>query len=302
VNHNRIILYYIFTPLSDPVAIKLWQQQLCESLNLKGRIIISKHGINGTLGGDMAALKKYVKNTKSYPGFKRIDFKWSEGAGSDFPRLKIKVRDELVGFGNPAEIVVDDQGIIGGGKHLKPRDVNKLVAERGDEVVFFDGRNAFEAKIGRFPNAVIPDVVTTRDFIKELESGKYDNLKDKAIITYCTGGIRCEILSTMMINRGFKEVYQIEGGIARYGTTFQDKGLWEGSLYTFDNRMVIEFSDKAKTIGICEHCQVPANRLYDCSNRGCHELILLCNSCAKESAARECKHDQSRSHNKILIG
>jgi UPF0176 protein len=124
VNHNRIILYYIFIPLSDPVAIKLWQQQLCESLNLKGRIIISKHGINGTLGGDMAALKKYVKNTKSYPGFKRIDFKWSEGAGSDFPRLKIKVRDELVGFGNPAEIVVDDQGIIGGGKHLKPRDVN----------------------------------------------------------------------------------------------------------------------------------------------------------------------------------
>ena len=82
----------------------------------------------------MAALKKYVKNTKSYPGFKRIDFKWSEGAGSDFPRLKIKVRDELVGFGNPAEIVVDDQGIIGGGKHLKPRDVNNLVAERGDEV------------------------------------------------------------------------------------------------------------------------------------------------------------------------
>ena len=102
--------------------------------------------------------------------------------------------------------------------------------EEGDDVVFFDGRNGFEAQIGKFKDAVVPDVATTHDFIKELDSGKYDALKDKPVVTYCTGGIRCEVLSSLMVNRGFKEVYQLDGGIVRYGETFKDQGLWEGSL------------------------------------------------------------------------
>jgi rhodanese-related sulfurtransferase len=121
-------------------------------------------------------------------------------------------------------------------------------------VVFFDGRNAFEAQIGRFKDAIVPDVATTHDFIKELESGKYDDLKDKPVVTYCTGGIRCEVLSSLMVNRGFKEVYQLDGGIVRYGETFKDQGLWEGSLYVFDKRMHLEFSEDAKTIGECVRC------------------------------------------------
>ena len=220
---QKIILYYGFAPVADPEAVKLWQRTLCESLGLKGRILISKHGINGTLGGPMSALKKYVRQTREYPGFGKIDFKWSEGTGNDFPRLSVKHRKELVAFTLPDEVQVDRSGVINGGKHLKPDQVNKLVEERGDEVVFFDGRNAFEAKIGKFKNAVVPDVQTTHDFVNELESGKYDHLKDKPIVTYCTGGIRCEILSAVMINRGFKEVYQIEGGIVRYGERFKDK-------------------------------------------------------------------------------
>ena len=165
---QKIILYYGFAPIADPDAVRLWQRALCESLGLKGRILISKHGINGTLGGDMSALKKYIRQTKEYPGFSKIDFKWSEGDGTEFPRLRIRVRDELVAFMRPEELVVDENGVVGGGKHLKPHQVNKLVEERGDEVVFFDGRNAFEAKIGKFRDAVVPDVVTTRDFISEI--------------------------------------------------------------------------------------------------------------------------------------
>ena len=228
---QKVILYYGFAPVADPDAVRLWQRHLCESLGIKGRILISKHGINGTLGGDMSALKKYVRQTKEYPGFKKIDFKWSDGTGNDFPRLRVRVRDELVAFGAPDEIKVDENGVINGGKHLKPYEVDKLVAERGNDVVFFDGRNAFEAKIGKFKDAVVPDVVTSRDFIKEIESGKYDDLKDKPVVTYCTGGIRCEILSAVMVNRGFKEVYQIDGGIVKYGNKFADDSHWEGSLY-----------------------------------------------------------------------
>jgi UPF0176 protein len=291
---NKIILYYSFAPVTDPKAVMLWQRTLCQSLGLKGRILISKHGINGTLGGDMEDLKKYVKATREYPGFGKTDFKWSDGTGNDFPKLSVKVRKELVAFTTPDEIVVEKSGIQNGGKHLKPAEVNKLVEERGDDVVFFDGRNAFEAKIGKFKNAVVPDVQTTHDFIDELESGKYDHLKDKPIVTYCTGGIRCEILSAVMLNRGFKEVYQIEGGIVRYGERYRDKGLWEGSLYVFDSRLNVNFSKDAKTIGECESCGGATSSFRNCSNLACRDLVLVCDGCHSDPASLDCKPHHTR--------
>ncbi|PWL21022.1 MAG: hypothetical protein DCO81_05420 [Candidatus Aquiluna sp. XM-24bin5] len=299
---NKIILYYAFAPVGDPQAVMLWQRTLCQSLGLKGRILISEHGINGTLGGDMNTLKKYVKATREYPGFGKTDFKWSGGNGDEFARLSVKVRKELVAFTNPNEIVVGESGIQNGGKHLKPAEVNRLVEERGDEVVFFDGRNAFEARIGKFKNAVVPDVQTTHDFIDELESGKYDHLKDKPIVTYCTGGIRCEILSAVMLNRGFKEVYQIEGGIVRYGERYRDRGLWEGSLYVFDSRMNINFSDEAKTLGKCDACNGPASTYRDCSRPGCKDLVLLCDSCNEDQANLECRPEHVRGKRLQEIG
>lgn len=291
-----MILYYGFTPLEDPEAVMLWQRTLCESLNLKGRIIISAQGINGTLGGDMSALKKYVRQTKNYHGFRHIDFKWSDGTGSDFPRLRVRVRDEVVSFGAPGELVVDKHGVVGGGVRLKPDEVNRMVEERGDEVVFFDGRNAFEAKIGRFKNAVVPDVATTKDFVSELESGKYDHLKNRPVVTYCTGGIRCEVLTSVMRKRGFREVYQLEGGIVRYGEAYGDRGLWEGSLYLFDSRMNHEFSDATKVIGVCERCAEPTSKFSNCTNLACRKLILLCEACTEDDASRHCapSHATSR--------
>ncbi len=302
VELQKIILYYGFAPVADPEALKLWQRTLCESLGLKGRIIISKHGINGTLGGDMSALKKYVRQTKEYPGFKKIDFKWSEGTGNDFPRLRVRVRPELVAFNAPDQVKVDANGVVGGGKHLKPAQVVALVAERGDEVVFFDGRNAFEAEIGKFKNAIIPDVQTSHDFIAEIESGKYDHIKDKPVVTYCTGGIRCEILSAIMVERGFKEVYQIEGGIVRYGESQGDESLWEGSLYVFDDRMNVNFTDKAKTIGKCEKCSAPTSQFRNCANLGCKDLILLCDDCNSQDANLECKPTHTRGRRTESVG
>ena len=297
-----MILYYGFTPISDPDAMLLWQKQLCTTLGLTGRILISKHGINGTLGGDMAALKKYVRQTRSYPGFKKMAFKWSEGTGNDFPRLSVKVKSELVAFGDPDVIEVDENGVVGGGTHIRPDQLDKLVRERGDEVVFFDGRNAFEAEIGKFKDAIIPDVTTSRDFIQEIESGKYDHIKDKPVVTYCTGGIRCEILSAVMVKNGFKEVYQIDGGIVKYGNAFGDDGLWEGSLYIFDSRMKMEFSDHAKVIGKCEKCEAPTSQFRNCNTASCHQLILLCDTCAALDSNLSCNHDPSKARSAELIG
>lgn len=256
----------------------MWQKTLTDSLNLKGRILISPHGLNGTVGGEMDDLKKYIKATKEFPGFKSTVFKWSDGTRDDFPRMSVKVRDEIVAFRAADELRVDENGIVGGGKHLKPKDVHKLVEER-DDVVFFDGRNAHEAAIGKFKNAVVPDTHTTHDFIKELESGKYDDIKDKPIVTYCTGGVRCEILSSLMMNRGFKEVYQIDGGIVKYGEAYGDDGLWEGSLRVFDDRMTVDFSDHAKVIGECTHCGGKTSNYENCAYANCNDLVLICESC-----------------------
>jgi UPF0176 protein len=285
----KVLLYYLFTPLDDPEAVRLWQQTLCESLDLKGRILLSPHGINGTVGGELKNIKRYIKATRSYPAFKPIEFKWSEGTGSEFPRLSVKVRDEIVAFGTPDELKVGQDGVIGGGVHLKPEQVNELVANRPEDVVFFDGRNAYEAKIGKFKDAIVPDTRTTHDFVTELESGKYDELKDKAVITYCTGGVRCEILSALMKNRGFNEVYQVDGGIVRYGERFGNEGLWEGSLYIFDGRMNHEFGPDTKVIGTCERCDAPTSHFYNCANLACRKLILLCDSCSLENEASTCR-------------
>jgi UPF0176 protein len=276
---QKILLYYKFTPIADPEAMKLWQKTLCDSLNLRGRILISPHGLNGTVGGEMEDLKTYIKATKTYRGFKDVVFKWSDGGRENFPRMSVKARKEIVGFHAPDEVKVDETGVINGGKHLKPKQVHDLVEKYGDDVVFFDGRNAHEAKIGKFKNAVVPDTNTSRDFIPELESGKYDDLKDKKVVTYCTGGIRCEILSSLMKNRGFKDVYQIDGGIVKYGETYGDDGLWEGSLRVFDDRMTVEFSDHTKTIGECTHCSGKTSNFENCALKSCNNLVLICEEC-----------------------
>lgn len=281
---QKIILFYKFTPVDDPEMLRLWQKSLCEKLGLKGRVLISKHGINGTLGGDIDALKAYVKEAKAYAPFKQTVFKWSDGTGQDFPRLIVKTREEIVSFGAGEELAVDENGVVGGGKHLKPEQVHELVKERGEDVVFFDGRNAFEAKVGKFKNAVVPDTRTSKDFISELDSGKYDDIKDKPVVTYCTGGIRCEILSSLMKNRGFSEVYQMDGGIVKYGEKYGDEGLWEGSLYVFDNRMGMKFSDKAKDIGECIRCQSKTSNFENCALKSCNKLIVLCKKCNEKSS------------------
>lgn len=281
----KILLYYAFTPLPDPEAVRLWQRDLCSSLGLRGRILISKDGINGTVGGELGAVKRYLRSTREYPGFRGLDAKWSDGSGLDedgrsldFPKLSVRVREEIVSFGAPGELRVDDGGVVGGGERLAPRELHGLLEQR-DDVVFFDGRNRFEAEIGRFRDAVVPDVSTTREFVAELDSGKYDHLKDKPVVTYCTGGIRCEVLSGLMKSRGFQEVYQLDGGVVRYGEAFGDGGLWEGSLYVFDGRGSVTFGENPAVIGRCAGCGSATSRMRNCADASCREQLVVCEAC-----------------------
>lgn len=288
----KVLLFYAFVPLPEPEAVRLWQRELCERLKLKGRILLSPQGINGTLGGELGALKRYLRTTKEYGPFRELDVKWSAGSGLDadgesldFPRLSVKVREEIVSFGAPDELRVDENGVIGGGTRLSPEQLNELATER-DDLVFFDGRNRFEAEIGRFKDAVVPDVSNTREFVAALDSGAYDHLKERPVVTYCTGGIRCEVLSSLMRSRGFQEVYQLDGGIARYGETYGDDGLWEGALYVFDGRGSLTFSDRASVISRCAVCSEPTSRMRNCVDPACREQLVVCESCDTTACER----------------
>jgi UPF0176 protein len=139
-----------------------------------------------------------------------------------------------------------------------------------------------EAAVGKFKGAVVPDTRNTRDFLDDLAGDKYNDIKDKPVVTYCTGGIRCEVLSSLMKKRGFKEVYQMDGGIAKYGETYKDDGLWEGSLYVFDGRMSHKFSDKAKDIGSCIHCGGKTSNYENCALKSCNDLVLICDACKQK--------------------
>ncbi len=283
----KIVLFYQFVPLPDPEAIALWQESVCAALGLTGRIIVSEHGINATVGGDLPDVKRYVKATRSYRPFSSIDIKWSEGTGTDFPRLSVRVRPEIVTFGVPDEVHVDASGVVGGGKRLSPAQVHELVDARGEEVVFFDGRNRIEAELGRFAGAVVTEAKTTRDFVPMLDSGAFDDLKHRPVVTYCTGGVRCEVLTSLMRARGFEEVYQIDGGIVRYAEEYGDSGLWEGSLYVFDKRMIVNYSDNPQVLGKCTECGRPTNTVANYPDHLGRDLAVVCDDCLTVLANRE---------------
>lgn len=287
----KILLFYRFTPIADPEAVRLWQLELCERLGLRGRIIVSPHGINATLGGALEACKAYLRATKRYAPLHELDVKWSAGTGLDeegrsldFPRLSVKTRPELVAFGAP-ELAVEHDGVVGGGGRLSPEEVDAFV-EAHPDAVFFDGRNRIEAEVGRFEGAVVPDVVTTHDFLPELDSGRYDHLKQRPVITYCTGGVRCEILSRLMRDRGFEQVYQLDGGIVRYLERYGSTARWQGALTVFDARETVS-PEGAEPIASCHSCGAATSTLVNCADLACRVRLVTCAGCASRPVGCE---------------
>lgn len=269
----KVLLYYKFVPVEDPEMGKLWQKALCEKLGLKGRIILASHGINGTLGGSLEACKAYVKVMKQSSKFKDTQFKWSEGTGEDFPKLSVKVRKELVTLDPEKEFDVYNKS-----KGLSPSQWHEYL-EKNPDVTLLDARNIYESEIGVFKagskNLIAPKIKAFREIKEHLD----DIPKDKPILTYCTGDVRCEYLSAYMKDRGFKEVYHLEGGIVKYGQQFGDKGFWDGQCFTFDNRMKLDF---AKDIATCRQCGKKTSEQINCDVAKCNELQVICRDCQKD--------------------
>lgn len=280
---QKIILYYKFVPLIDATMAMRWQRELCTRLGLKGRVILSEHGINGTLGGDLAAVKGYVKEMNVTPQFKGIEYKWSDGTADDFAQLSIKVRRELVTL-EPDAALSTEFNVFDAGTPLRPDAWREYLQEHPDAIIF-DARNDYESDIGKFRGAITPKIKTFKDVKKEIEKLP----KDQPVLTYCTGDIRCEYLSAYMKHQGFEDVYHLDGGIIEYGQQFGNDGLWEGKCYVFDKRLSVAFANSSD-IGTCAHCGAKTSHQENCADPLCNLQFVVCDGCAGQAKITCNKH------------
>jgi UPF0176 protein len=275
-----IILFYRYIEIPDPQKLLEEQREICQRLNLKGRVIIAGEGINGTLEGKSEDIEEYIRLTIKDERLRNIDFKESEGTGEAFSKLSIKVRDEIVS-GHFGELDVKPWEVTG--KRIKPEGLRKLI-KSGEDFYIVDMRNDFEQASGRFENSVLPGMSSYRDLPKVLP--KLGSLKKKKVVTVCTGGVRCEKASGFLLKNGFGDVYQLEGGIVRYMEKYPNQDF-KGSLYVFDNRLLWNadhLGGEHEILGKCESCGESSEHYINCKDDECHRHFILCGRCVSKTA------------------
>jgi len=270
---GKVILFYKYVAIIYPVQEQKRQRALCEQLGLTGRIILAHEGINGTLGGSVEAIEVYKKYLQEHALFAHMDIKESMGSAADFPRLRIVVKNEIVNFGGTA---VDPHN---GGTHLTPQQAHDLINNPPENLVMFDARNLYEADIGVFENAVVPPIHYFRDLPQYIDE-HLEQFKDKTVLMYCTGGIRCEKASAYLKTKDVAQnVLQISGGIHRYVEEFPE-GHFKGKNYVFDARIALKVTDDV--LGNCHGCGVVFNEYINCINVLCNKQVLTCPGCIKK--------------------
>jgi len=275
--HKQILLYYKYVTIDNPETVKIEQQVLCKRLKLTGRIIIATEGINGTVCGSPEETEAYIACMRQNSLFTDVDFKTStvNGAHEYFPKLQIVVRPEIVHTGLDKEKYAAQFG----GKHLTPDQAHALLEQKPEDLVVLDGRNDYEARVGKFVDAVIPPIDTCRDFPTYVDQN-IEQFKDKQVLMYCTGGVRCERLSSYLKEKGIaKEVYQIEGGIHRYVEKYPD-GFFRGKNYVFDARVTAHVNDDV--LSLCDLCNGSSDDYTNCKNALCNKQYISCPSCTEK--------------------
>lgn len=286
-----ILLYYCYTPIEDPETFREEHHLFCLENNLLGRIIIAEEGINGTVSGLKKDCEKYMAHLKQDPRFSNIDFKVEEHDKHAFQKLYVRVKPEIVHSSlrkiNPN---------IKTGKHLAPSEFKKIKDEK--DVVILDVRSNYEHNVGKFKNAITLDIENFRDFPSKMDELKA--YKDKKVITYCTGGIKCEKASAYLLEQGFENVYQLHGGIIKYG--LEEGGEdFEGKCYVFDNRITTDINKvNPKIISRCYICNELSDRMINCANFDCNAHIPMCEKCGWEmegACSETCKkHPEKRAY------
>ena len=282
---GKILLFYKYISIEYPKRILKWQRKICTDLNLNGRILIGTEGINATVGGTDQDIERYQHIMKAHELFQDVDFKLADGDASYFPRMEIKIRDEICKLGiKPYALTTQD-----GGRHLSPQEAHELMSERPEDLVVLDARNNFESRIGTFKGSLTPDIKNFRDLPKYVDE-HLDQFKDKRVLMHCTGGVRCERATAYLNQKGIaKEVMQIEGGIVRYTEQYPD-GHFRGQNYVFDRRVSIRVNDDILTT--CDLCETACDEYSNCINSSCNNQFIGCEACLErlnQTCSEPCK-------------
>lgn len=266
----RVLLYYNYTTIADPEAFAKEHWAFCQQLGIKGRILVASEGINGTLSGTKAATDQYMAMMLADERFKETYFKIDESEGHAFKKLFVRPRTELVALNLEEDI--DPRQLTG--TYLEPQAFKEALLD--EETVVIDARNDYEYDLGHFRGAIRPEIHNFRELPAWIRENK-EQLMNKKIVTYCTGGIRCEKFSGWLLREGYEDVAQLHGGIAAYGKNADTKGeLWDGKMYVFDERISVEINQVDKTvIGKEWFDGTPCERYINCSNPECNRQMLV---------------------------
>jgi UPF0176 protein len=290
-NNYQVLLYYKYINIDDPQGLRDQHMQICQELDLKGRIIIANEGINGTLEGTVENTEKYVNFLQNDPRFADIHMKRSVGTGNAFPKLSVKVRSEIVSLhlGENDFSPTDTTG-----KYLQPEDLHQWFLDKR-EFYIVDMRNDYEHKVGFFKDSILPPLKNFRDLPESLPT--LAHLKGKTVVTVCTGGVRCEKASGFLVKNGFSDVYQLYGGIVSYMEKYPNQDFL-GKLYTFDGRVTMGFntdSSEHVIVSKCDKCQKISDNYVDCAYLRCkgHRHFICCTECIDTNGNSFCSQQCS---------
>lgn len=290
----RVLLYYKYVPIDDPESFKDEHLKFCKDIGLLGRIIVAPEGINGTVSGTFEQTQVYMDHLKADPRFADMVFKIDEVEGHTFKKMFVRHKKELVTWRFEEDVNPNQLS----GKRLSPKEFYEALQD--EDVIVIDGRNDYEYEIGHFKGAIKPDVKASRDFPKWVREN-LSEFKDKKVLTYCTGGIRCEKFSGFLLQEGFKDVSQLEGGIVTYGKDPEVQGrFWNGKCYVFDERISVPINrtEEDVVISSCYYCGKTEDRYVNCANPECNKQHVCCTDCEvkhKRSCSKEClDHPRNR--------
>mgnify|MGYP000020500215 CR=1 FL=1 len=268
--------FYVYHPIDDPQLFRDELFMAWNKLNIFGRIYVATEGINAQLSVPEHHWNQFLETMNSFPILKNILVKKALQEGISFYKLTIKVREELVAYGVPT----DSYDMKKVGNHLSAEEYNQAL--ENPDTIIVDMRNYYESEIGRFETAIIPDVEISKELLPEVKR-ILEGKEDKQILLYCTGGIRCEKASSYLMNRGYKNVNQLQGGIIQYTHDIKEKGLeskFIGKNFVFDERLGERVTEDV--IATCHICGTSCDTHTDCKNDACHILFIQCEICGKE--------------------
>lgn len=249
----KVAALYKFSLIEDPNRLQNIIRKKFKQLEIYGTILVGKEGLNGTISGKKDKLEHAIIFIKSIEGFENVDIKFSNSKINPFVRLKIKLKNEIVTIGdnsiNPNEVV---------GEYVDPKDWNDLIQDK--DTILIDTRNDYEYSIGTFKNSINPNTVRFREFPDWVRNQNFtdEDKKNKKVAMFCTGGIRCEKASSMMLKDGFEHVHHLKGGILNYFEKIdKDQSLFDGECFVFDDRVAVKHDLTEGSYDMCHGCRMP---------------------------------------------